>query len=96
MDIDSILEELRKGLARINGAIAALEGGGDRSGRPGRPPKSAGRKHMSAAARARIAAAKKAWWAKQKSKTRTKKAARKRKSMSPAARKKLSAAMKAR
>ncbi|MGA3318791.1 MAG: hypothetical protein ABSC64_20430 [Candidatus Korobacteraceae bacterium] len=51
---------------------------------------------MSAAARARIAAAKKAWWAKQKGKTAPKKAATKRKPMSPAMRKKLSAMMKAR
>lgn len=55
---------------------------------------------MSAAARARIAAAKKAWWAKQKGQAVKavvpKKAAPKRKPMSPAARKKLSALMKAR
>jgi len=57
---------------------------------------------MSAAARARIGAAKKAWWAKQKGKSGPKqvKAASKkstgRKPMSPAMKKKLSAMMKAR
>lgn len=51
---------------------------------------------MSASARARIGAAKKAWWAKQKGKATPKKAAAKRTPMSPAARKKLSALMKAR
>jgi hypothetical protein len=51
---------------------------------------------MSAAARARIGAAKKVWWAKQKGKTTSKKAASKRKPMTPAMRKKLSAMMKAR
>jgi hypothetical protein len=57
---------------------------------------------MSASARARISAAKKAWWAKQKGKPETKAAksvSRKstaRKPMSPAMRKKLSAMMKER
>ena len=57
---------------------------------------------MSAAARAKIAAAKKAWWAKQKGKPAVKKAASVskkssgRRPMSPAMRKKLSAMMKAR
>ena len=57
---------------------------------------------MSAAARARIAAAKKAWWAKQKGKPGPKKRAgvskkaKGRPPMSAAARKKLSALMKAR
>jgi hypothetical protein len=57
---------------------------------------------MSAAARARIGAAKKAWWAKQKGKSKPKKVAPApkkstgRKPMSAAARKKLSAMMKAR
>ena len=54
---------------------------------------------MSAAARARIGAAKKAWWAKQKRKTASTKSKPrivKRRPMSPAMRKKLSAMMKAR
>jgi hypothetical protein len=57
---------------------------------------------MSPAARARIAAAKKAWWAKQKSKSKSKKVApvseksASRPPMSPAMKKKLSALMKAR
>jgi hypothetical protein len=57
---------------------------------------------MSPAARARIAAAKKAWWAKQKAKPEPKKVApvlkksTGRKPMSAAMRKKLSAMMKAR
>jgi hypothetical protein len=51
---------------------------------------------MSAAARARIGAAKKAWWAQRKGKSAPKKAAPKRKPLSLAMRKKLSALMKAR
>jgi hypothetical protein len=54
---------------------------------------------MSAAARARIGAAKKAWWAKQKRKTgvaKSKPHIVKRTPMSSAARKKLSSLMKAR
>ena len=57
------------------------------------------RGHMSAAARARIGAAKKAWWAKQKGKTgatKSKLQIVKHKPMSSATRKKLSTLMKAR
>ena len=110
MDITSIVAQLRQEVSRIENAIAALIGTGSQATRRGRPPKgtqakSAGgtkRGHMSAAARARIGAAKKAWWAKQKGKAGSKEAkpvARKstaRKPMSPAMRKKLSAMMKAR
>ena len=83
MNLESILDELRSQRTRIDLAIAALQGTANNRGpaRNGRMK----RRQMSAAARARIGTAKKAWWAKQK-----------RKPMSPAARKKLSALMRAR
>src|ERR1039457_5028708 len=109
MEVQRIVAQLREEVSRIEQAIAALVGLGSQPARRGRPPKggqamSAGRKRrvMSAAARARIGAAKKAWWAKQKGKSAPKKAtalakkAPSRKPMSPAARKKLSEMMKAR
>jgi hypothetical protein len=109
MDIQDILAHLRQELERIDKAIAALMGLGSQPARRGRPPKvsqtkpTSGqkRRRMSAAARARIAAAKKAWWAKQKGKPgkKAKPVAKKssgRRPMSPAMRKKLSAMMKAR
>jgi hypothetical protein len=108
MDISSIVAQLRQEVSRIEGAISALLGSASQATRRGRPPKGsqakpAGKRgHMSAAARARIGAAKKAWWAKQKGKPEPKAAkpvAKKsaaRKPMSPAMRKKLSAMMKAR
>lgn len=106
MDAASIVVQLKQELARIDHAIAALEQIGQTAPRRGRPPKAAqagrrGPRTMSAAARAKIAAAQRARWAKQKGKTATanvaaKKTASKRTPMSPAARKKLSAMMKAR
>ena len=106
MDIQGIVAELKKQASRIEQAIAALAGFGQR----GRPPKATqakqvarrGPRTMSAAARAKIAAAQRARWAKQKRQAIGKKgkAAQKkavgRKPMSPAMRKKLSALMKAR
>jgi hypothetical protein len=104
MDIRNVVEELRREVTRIEKAIAALTALGSQPARRGRPPKvrqaetASGpkRRRVSAAARARIGAAKKAWWARQKGKTASKQAASKRKPMSPAMRKKLSAMMKAR
>lgn len=110
MDITNIVAQLRQEVSRIESAIAALEGTSSQAIRRGRPSKvtqaqsSGGRKRaqMSAAARARIGAAKKAWWAKQRGKAapkEAKSAAKKtaaRKPMSPAMRRKLSAMMKAR
>jgi hypothetical protein len=72
MNIESIVSELRTQRDRINTAIAALEsiGTGTRRGRPaGR------RRHMSAAARARISKAMKLRWASGKMKGNRKKAA---------------------
>ena|SRR5215831_11353992 len=99
MNLESILNELRSYRTRIDQAIAALQGAVG----VGRPAKAGGTKRgqMSAAARARIGAAKKAWWAKQKGKPGVAKKpilvhSTRRKAMSPAARKKLSALMKAR
>ena len=110
MDAASIVVQLKQELARIDQAISALEQIGQTAPRRGRPPKGvqsaqAGRRGprtMSAAARARIAAAQRARWAKQKGQAARanvavkKKTASKRTPMSPAARKKLSAIMKAR
>ena len=99
MNLESILDELRSQRTRIDQAIAALQG----TARNSRPAQSVGRQrgHMSAASRARIGAAKKAWWAKQQRKSRTANKptlihSAKRKPMSPAARKKLSKLMKVR
>jgi len=109
MDIQSIVAQLRQEANRIEQAIAALVGLGSQPARRGRPPKvSKGvqasgpkRRTMSASARAKIAAAQRARWAKQKGKAAPKKAAAsakksRRRSMSPAMKKKLSALMKAR
>ena len=110
MDIQSIVAQLRQEVNRIEHAIAALTELDFQPARRGRPPKrsqakpaSVKKRHrMSAAARARIAAAKKAWWAKQKGKSGRKKGtavSKKttgRKPMSAAMRKKLSEMMKAR
>ena len=100
MNLESILNELRSQRTRIEQAIAALQG----TARNGRPAKNSGtkRRHMSAAARARIGAAKKAWWANQKRNSVATKSkltlthTAKHKPMSPVARKKLSTLMKAR
>jgi hypothetical protein len=109
MDIQTVVAELRAEVSRIEQAIAALVGLGQTARRRGRPPKASqavqpsGRKRrMSAAAHAKIAAAQRARWAKQKGEAAPKKAtvAEKkragRKPMSLAQRKKLSAMMKAR
>jgi hypothetical protein len=106
MDIESVVAQLRKEINSIEAAISALEGLGQTKPRRGRPPKSAQtasaprKRHMSAAARAKIAAAQRARWAKQKAGAAPKKAAKKTgrgpRHMSAAARKKLSALMKAR
>ncbi len=107
MDITSIVAQLKEERDRLDQAITALEGSSTtaRRGRPPKPSQPAGRRgarHMSAAARARIAAAKKAWWAKQKGQAvakptgTAKRKAGGRRHMSPAARKRLSALMKAR
>lgn len=110
MDIQATLDELRQELSRIDHAIVALEQLGQTAPRRGRPPKASQavpvggkrRRTMSAAARAKIAAAQRARWARQKGTAAPKpvKAAQKKSGgrgpMSPAARKKLSAMMKAR
>jgi hypothetical protein len=109
VDIQNILKQLRGQRDRIARAISALESGTRRRGRPAKQSQQtvSGRKAhrgMSVAARARIAAAKKAWWAKQKrgakptaaKKATAHKKASGRKGMSAAARKRLSDLMKAR
>ena len=109
MDIQGIVAELKQEASRIERAIAALVGLGQTAPRLGRPPKASqtllarGRKRhtMSAAARAKIAAAQRARWAKQKGQATPKQAAAAkkrtgRKPMSAAARGRLSALMKAR
>jgi len=110
MDISSVVTQLRQEIERIEYAIAALMGLGSQPARRGRPSKRSQAKpastkklrRMSPAARARIGAAKKAWWAKQKGKpgrkkgTAVSKKTTGRNPMSTAMRKKLSAMMKAR
>jgi hypothetical protein len=109
MDIKGLVANLRLEASHIEEAIAALAGLGQTAPRRGRPSKASqpvgvsGRKRrtMSAATRAKIAAAQRERWAKQKGQAapaKGKPAQRKagRKPMSPAMRKKLSAMMKAR
>jgi geranylgeranyl pyrophosphate synthase len=107
MDIQTIVSNLKAERDRIDQAISALEGSSSPRGRPAKATYTASAhgkrgRVMSAAARARIGAAKKAWWAKQKGKSVPKKAAPQakrapaRKPMSPAMKKRLSAMMKAR
>jgi hypothetical protein len=115
MNIDTIVAELKQERTRLDQAISALEGAGRTSPGRGRPPKSSqpsqparrGPRTMSAAARAKIAAAQRARWAKQKGHASATKPSAAKKSgkaqkasrrgpMSPAARKRLSALMKAR
>jgi len=97
MNVESILDELRAQRTRLEQAIAALQG----TARDGRSTNAGSMKHghLSAASRARIGAAKKAWWARQKRKpSGTKRNLRivKRSPMSSATRRKLSTLMKAR
>ena len=95
MNLKSILGELGDQRTRLEEAIAALQG----TARNGRPAKAGRMKrpHMSDAARARIGAATKAWWAKRKRNSGAAKSkptptnTAKRRPMSSAARKKLSA-----
>ena len=111
MDIQKVMAQLREETSRIEKVIAALAGlDSQQPARLGRPRKvspavkTSGpkRRTMSASARAKIAAAQRARWAKQKGKAAANKAEpdRKktagRKPMSAAMRKKLSAMMKAR
>src|ERR1022692_4423278 len=82
MDIQGIVTQLKQEASRIEQAISALVGLSSQPPRRGRPPKvtarveAGGRKRrtMSASARAKIAAAQRARWAKQKGKAATKKA----------------------
>jgi hypothetical protein len=110
MDIQSVVAQLRQEANRIERAITALTGLGSQTALRGRPPKkkqgvkASGQKRrtMSVSARAKIAAAQRARWAKQKGKSAPKKAKAApkkhagRKPMSATMRKKLSAMMKAR
>ncbi len=109
MDIPGIVAQLRQEASRLQRAIAALVGPGSRPARRGRPPKvsqavrpTRKRRTMSAASRAKIAAAQRARWAKQNANATPRKAAPNRgksaarKPMSAAARESLSALMKAR
>lgn len=109
MDIQSVVEQLREEIRLIENVINALLGLGSVSApRRGRPPKSASaragqKRTMSPAARARISAAMKQRWAKQKKASAAPKKAASlakkatvRRPMSPAAKKKLSRLMKAR
>lgn len=113
MDTNEIVGQLRQQRNQLDAAISALEGDptAPRRGRPpkGAPALQAGRRRtMSAVARAKISAAQKTRWAKQKRSAASKKAIsspakstaavkkRSRRKMSPAGRKRLSEMMKAR
>src|SRR6516162_3004627 len=108
MVIDSVVAQLKQEVARIDQAIAALEvlnrTGLHRRGasKASQNLRASGprRRTMSASARARIAAAQRARWAKQRASATTTKATpvktKGRLPMSPAARERLSALMKAR
>src|SRR5947209_18156881 len=115
MNVTDILKQLQDERSRLDQAISALQALDFSSPmaalRRGRPPKSAsaptsGRRRMSASARAKIAAAQRARWAKQKGTTPARGSATKqtasapaqraRRGMSPAARKRMSEMMKQR
>ena len=102
MNIHDILDYLKAELSKLDAAITALEGSSPRRGRPPMSSQSiTGKRTMSASARAKISAAQKARWAKQKGKSAptkvsTPKKATARKPMSPAMKKNLSAMKKAR
>jgi len=73
MDIQGVVEDLKRERARLDAAIEALQGlGSGRKRGPGRPVGSgkakgvAGRRHMSAAARKRISEMMKKRWAERK------------------------------
>jgi hypothetical protein len=74
VDLASIVAELKRERDRLDNAIAALEGGSARRGRPpGRKPRTGastgrrgGRRHMSAEARRRISEMMKKRWAERK------------------------------
>ena len=74
MDIQNILNDLRRERDRLDKAIAALEetGGPRRRGRPvGSGTKSRPRRHMSASARKRISEMMKQRWAERKRKAKS-------------------------
>jgi len=74
MDIQNILNDLKRERARLDQAIAALEGdsGPRKRGRPaGSGKKSGPRRHMSAAARKRISEMMKQRWAERKRKSKS-------------------------
>jgi|HubBroStandDraft_3_1064219.scaffolds.fasta_scaffold728742_1 hypothetical protein len=105
MNLEDILKELRQQSDRIANAMSALLDQRPPHRGTGRPADSKNpmaarkpkRRTMSASARAKISAAQKARWAKQKkSKGAARKKSKPRRTMSPAARKKLSVLMKAR
>lgn len=110
MDIQGVMAQLREETSRIEKVIATLAGLGFQPAERGRsrrvskakPTNGRRRRAMSASARAKIAAAQRARWAKQKGKAVPRKAKTVpkkragRKPMSAAMRQKLSAMMKAR
>jgi len=68
MDLEQIIEHLKRERDRLDAALAALSGAGSGRRGPGRPAGN-GRRHMSAAARRRISAAMKRRWAERKKKS---------------------------
>lgn len=75
MDIQNILNDLKRERARLDQAIAALEGSGGGPRRRGRPAGGGSsrrpRRHMSAASRKRISDMMKQRWAERKRKSKS-------------------------
>jgi len=74
MDIQKILDDLKRERQRLDRAIVALEGAGTAVRRRGRPAGSTNarpRRHMSAAARKRISEMMKQRWAERKRKSKS-------------------------
>lgn len=68
MDIQSIIAELEAERDRLSNAIAALQNGQRRPGRPAGMATNGRKRHLSAAARRRIGEAMKKRWAERKKK----------------------------
>jgi hypothetical protein len=88
---------LKEEIAALESRLSKILGGGDMPAPSFEPaPVKRGRKQMSASARARIAAAKKAWWAKQKGTSVAEPVKRKKGGMAAEGRERIAAAQRAR
>jgi hypothetical protein len=69
LDTQSIIADLEAERDRLNSAIAALQGGQHRRGRPASKTTNGRKRHLSAAARKRIGEAMKKRWAERRKKS---------------------------